>query len=60
VYAAAPCSPSDTVKLLEEYADKVVVISEQRWGSFAVASYYEDFSDLSDEEVISMLSELKI
>ncbi|MFP3910417.1 MAG: phosphoribosyltransferase [Archaeoglobaceae archaeon] len=60
VYAAAPCSPSDTVKLLEEYAYKVVVISEQRWGSFAVASYYEDFSDLSDEEVISMLSELKI
>lgn len=60
VYAAAPCSPSDTVKLLEGYADKVMVISEQKWGSFAVASYYQEFSDLSDEEVVEMLSELKI
>ncbi|MFO7967652.1 MAG: phosphoribosyltransferase family protein [Archaeoglobaceae archaeon] len=58
VYAAAPCSPSDTVKLLEGYADKVVVIKEQKWGSFAVASYYHEFSDLSDEEVVKMLSEL--
>lgn len=58
VYAAAPCSPSDTIKLLEGYADKVVVISEQKWGSFAVASYYEEFDDLSDEEVLDMLSEL--
>ncbi len=59
VYAAAPCSPSDTVKLLEGYADRVIVISEQKWGSFAVASYYEEFDDLSDEEVLDMLSELK-
>lgn len=58
VYAAAPCSPSDTVKLLEDYADRVLVMSEQKWGSFAVASYYQDFSDLSDEEVVEMLSEL--
>jgi len=58
VYAAAPCAPSDTVKLLERYADKVIVIHVQKFGSFAVASYYDDFSDLSDEEVIESLSEV--
>jgi len=46
VYAAAPCAPSDTVKLLKEYADKVIVIHVQGYGPFAVASYYDDFRDL--------------
>lgn len=57
VYAVAPCAPYDTIKLLEKYADKVIVIYKQKFGSFAVASYYDDFSDLSDEEVIESLSE---
>jgi|Deesub1362B_J571_1020462.scaffolds.fasta_scaffold00309_16 predicted phosphoribosyltransferase len=59
VYAAAPCSPSDTVNLLKKYADEVIVIQVQRFGAFAVASYYEDFRDLTDEEVIESLKEVE-
>jgi predicted phosphoribosyltransferase len=31
----------------------------QKFGPFAVANYYGDFSDLSDDEVMEMLSEVK-
>ena len=56
VYAAAPCSPKDTVNLLKTYADDVFVINIQKNYPFAVASYYEDFSELNDEEVLKAIS----
>jgi len=52
VYAAAPCSPKDTVELLKRYADDVFVINVQEHFPFAVANYYEDFSELSDGDVL--------
>jgi len=55
VYAVAPCAPLDTVNLLKKYADDVFVINVQRFGSFAVGSYYEDFRELSDNDVLKAL-----
>jgi len=56
VIVAVPCSPRTSVERLEKEADEVVCLIVQPSGPFAVASYYESFPDLSDEEVKSLLS----
>jgi len=54
---AVPCSPRTSVERLEKEADKVICLAIQPYGSFAVASFYEKFPDLSDEEVKGLLAE---
>ncbi len=58
IYAVAPCAPLDTVLLLRKYAEDVFVLNIQKFGAFAVASYYQDFRDPSDEEVLKALKEV--
>jgi Predicted phosphoribosyltransferases len=55
VIVAVPCSPRSSVERLEQEADEVISLEVQEYGSFAVASYYEEFPDLSDGEVLAML-----
>jgi putative phosphoribosyl transferase len=55
VIVAVPCSPRSSVERLEDEADEVLSLTVQEYGSFAVASYYEEFPDLSDGEVLAML-----
>jgi putative phosphoribosyl transferase len=55
VIVAVPCSPRSSVERLETEADEVISLTVQEYGSFAVASYYESFPDLSDGEVLAML-----
>jgi putative phosphoribosyl transferase len=55
VIVAVPCSPRSSIELLEKEADEVISLTVQEYGSFAVASYYESFPDLSDGEVLAML-----
>jgi putative phosphoribosyl transferase len=55
VVVAVPCSPRSSVELLEKEADAVISLYVQEHGSFAVASYYEEFPDLSDGEVLALL-----
>ena len=55
VYAVAPCAPLDTVNLLKKHADDVFVLNVKKFGSFAVGSYYEDFKELSDEDVLKAM-----
>jgi putative phosphoribosyl transferase len=55
VIVAVPCSPRSSVDKLEKEADEVISLTVQEYGSFAVASYYERFPDLSDGEVLAML-----
>jgi len=57
VIVAVPCSPRTSVERLEKEADEVVCLAVQPSGPFAVASYYEHFPDLSDEEVKNLLSQ---
>lgn len=55
VIVAVPCSPRSSVQLLQQEADEVISLTVQEFGPFAVASYYEEFPDLSDGEVLALL-----
>jgi putative phosphoribosyl transferase len=57
VIVAVPCSPRTSVERLEKEADEVVCLAVQSSGPFAVASFYERFPDLRDEEVKGLLSQ---
>lgn len=57
VIAAVPVSPKDAADKIRKYADEVVTLWEKRTSSFAVASFYEDFHDMRDVEVTSLLAE---
>ncbi len=59
IYAVAPVCPVHTKELLENYYDGVFCLVESRELPFAVASFYEDFHDLTDEEVLSYIEDLK-
>jgi putative phosphoribosyl transferase len=54
IIAAAPVGAADSVGLLEEDADDVVVLETPAWFS-AVGQWYEDFGQTSDEEVRDLL-----
>ena len=54
IIAAAPVGAADSVALLEEDADDVVVLETPAWFS-AVGQWYEDFGQTSDEEVRDLL-----
>lgn len=55
VIVAVPCSPASSVERLKREGVEVVCLFIQPYGPFAVASYYERFPDLSDEEVKGLL-----
>jgi len=57
VIAAVPAAPRQACDKIREYADDVVTLWCEDADSFAVASFYEEFADLSDEEVIRILDE---
>jgi len=52
----APCAPADSVERVSSHADDVVVLEVDRGWSFAVASHYERWWDLDDEEVHGYLA----
>ena len=51
----APCAPKDSVDRVSVHADDVTVLEVDEGWSFAVASHYERWWDLTDEEVLSYL-----
>lgn len=46
-----PVSPRNSLKAVEAYFDEVQCLIEQAHPPFAVASFYEDFRDLTDDQV---------
>jgi putative phosphoribosyl transferase len=48
---AVPVSPADSIEAVSRFFDEIYCLYVQESYSFAVASYYEDFRDLSDDEV---------
>ncbi len=56
--AAVPVAPPDSVARLEAEADEVVVLSRPV-PFFAVGQFYEDFSQVSDEEVRDILARVR-
>lgn len=55
VLLAVPCSPVDSLARAAEVVDEAWCIAEQSGRPFAVASFYRDFHDLSDAEVLAAL-----
>ncbi len=52
-----PVTPVRTLATVEPQFDRIECLLVQRGGSFAVASFYQDFHDLSDDEVRNRLAE---
>jgi predicted phosphoribosyltransferase len=59
VLAIAPVCPKHTKELLLKHFDDVYCLVESTELPFAVASFYEDFHDLTDEEVIEYVEDLR-
>lgn len=55
IIVAVPVAPEDTVKELSKLADDLVVLYIPAGLFSAVGSYYQDFPQVSDEEVISLI-----
>jgi len=54
IVVAAPVAPSETCTTLEQEADEVVVLSTPE-GFGSIGAWYEDFAQVSDEEVQRLL-----
>ena len=59
IIAIAPVCPKDTKELLLNYFNDVYCLMEPETKPFAVASFYEDFHDLRDNEVLELIEDLK-
>ena len=56
IIVAVPCAPSDVVSELSKEADRVVIITGERRFLGAVGAYYDEFPQLTDEEVMVTLA----
>ena len=57
VVVAAPVAPIQTSRRFRDMADEVVVWAEPSI-FYAIGSFYQDFSEVTDEEVASILKEI--
>jgi len=53
---AVPVAPPSTIENVRKYFDEVVVLSTP-FDFAAVGQFYDDFSEVSDEEIVKMLEE---
>lgn len=58
VWLAVPVAPRDSLRDLEQDADRVVVLSSPRHFG-AVGSWYKDFTQTSDDQVRDLLAEAR-
>lgn len=56
IVVAVPVAPLDTVEQLRKEVDDVVTVFTDSFYLGAVGAYYDDFPQVSDEEVVEMLS----
>jgi len=56
VLVAVPVSPPDTFAELKQVADKVIALQIPRFFLGAIGNYYEQFDQVSDEEVRKLLT----
>jgi len=55
IVVAAPVAPQESLNALTEDADKIVVLDKPEDFLGAIAAHYEDFPQLTDDEVIDLL-----
>lgn len=56
IIVAVPVTPKEVAVVLREEADKLVALEIPEFFQGAVGAYYEDFGEVSDEEVIFLLA----
>ena len=56
---AIPVAPHEMVNILRAEADRVVVLKDEKEYLGAVGSYFQNFSQVSDEEVIELMKKSK-
>lgn len=56
IVVAVPVAPPDTISKIRQYADDIVCLYTPD-DFFGVGQFYNDFSEVSDEEVIELLKE---
>jgi predicted phosphoribosyltransferase len=56
IVAASPVAPVDVIPLLRDAADEVVILEASKYYLGAVGAYYADFPQVSDKEVLAILS----
>jgi putative phosphoribosyl transferase len=59
ITVAVPVSPADTARRIESTVDRLLVIHVAHTYSFAVASFYRDFHDMEDSEVLDLLEQAR-
>ena len=59
VACAVPVSPADTAGRVSPMVDDFICLHVVRAYSFAVASFYRDFHDMKDSEVLDILKEAR-
>ncbi len=60
IIVAVPTAPEETVKRILPRVDEIYVLNIRTFSAFAVAEAYQNWYDLGDEEVISLLKEAGI
>lgn len=55
IVAAVPVAHREAYEEVAKKADDIVCLHVSEYSPFAVASYYDDFHDMSDKEVIDLL-----
>ncbi len=58
LWVGVPCGYGTSLEALKLECDGVICLETQHSGPFAVASFYEDFRDRSDEEIKGILAEV--
>ncbi|MBI5794397.1 phosphoribosyl transferase [Candidatus Uhrbacteria bacterium] len=56
VILAVPVAPRDTVQALEGLVDQVIVLEMPQFFQGSIGAYYDSFDQVSDEEVVHLLS----
>jgi putative phosphoribosyl transferase len=59
IIIATPVAPHETVRELSALVDTVVVLNDDREYRGDTSSYYVDFKDISDQEIVSLLNHAK-
>jgi putative phosphoribosyl transferase len=57
VVVAVPVAHEEAFRLIEKKSDKIIVLHISTETFFAVASFYREFPDMKDEEVVAFLRE---
>lgn len=57
IVVAVPVAPHDTVTELQKLADEVIVLLDETDFRGAIGAYYDEFPQVSDEEVVTILKQ---